>query len=62
MENYDESIEINCNPNWPHIPDHPCKILIIEGSGFPCMSNKFVVCQNLLIQIIIIIIIIIIIY
>ena len=20
-------------PNWPHIPDHPCRILIIGGSG-----------------------------
>ena len=22
------------NPNWPQIPDHPYKILIIGGSGF----------------------------
>ena len=21
------------NPNWPHVPDHPYRILIIEGSG-----------------------------
>ena len=21
------------NPNWPHIPDHPCRISIIGGSG-----------------------------
>ena len=21
------------NPNWPYIPDHPCRILIIGGSG-----------------------------
>ena len=21
------------NPNWPEIPDHPCRILIIGGSG-----------------------------
>ena len=21
------------NPNWPQIPDHPYKILIIEGYG-----------------------------
>ena len=21
------------NPNWPYIPDHPYRILIIEGSG-----------------------------
>ena len=23
MENYDQSIDINHNPNWPYIPDHP---------------------------------------
>ena len=22
------------NPNWPQIPDHPCRILIIVGPGF----------------------------
>ena len=32
-ENYDESVEINHNPNWPYIPDHPYRILIIGGSG-----------------------------
>ena len=32
MKNYDESIEINHNPNWPCIPNHPYKILIIGGS------------------------------
>ena len=21
------------NPNWPQIPDHPCRILITKGSG-----------------------------
>ena len=21
------------NPNWPQIPDHPCKILILGGPG-----------------------------
>ena len=21
------------NPKWPEMPDHPCKILIIGGSG-----------------------------
>ena len=21
------------NPNWPQIPDHPCRILIIGGYG-----------------------------
>ena len=33
MRNYDESVEINQNLNWPYIPDHPYRILIICGSG-----------------------------
>ena len=33
MKNYDESIEINHNLNWSYIPDHPCTILVISGSG-----------------------------
>ena len=32
MKNYDETVEINHNPNWPYISDHPCRILIIGGS------------------------------
>ena len=33
MKNYDQSVKINHNPNWPYIPDHPYRILIIGGSG-----------------------------
>ena len=33
MKNYDESIEINHNPNWPNISDHPHRISIIGDSG-----------------------------
>ena len=33
IKNYDESVEISCNPNWPCIPDHLYRILIIGGSG-----------------------------
>ena len=33
MKNYDESVEIDHNPNWPDIPDHLFRILIIGGSG-----------------------------
>ena len=33
MKNYDKSIEINHNPNWPYIPDHAYRILITGGSG-----------------------------
>ena len=32
MKNYDKSVEINHNPNWTYIPDHPYRILIIGGS------------------------------
>ena len=33
MKNYDQSVEINHNPNWQYIPDHPYKTLIIGDSG-----------------------------
>ena len=33
MKNYDQSVEENHNPNWPYIPDHPYRTLIIGGSG-----------------------------
>ena len=33
MKNYDQSVEINHNPNWPYILDHLYRILIIGNSG-----------------------------
>ena len=33
MKSYDQSVEIDHNLNWPFIPDHPYRILIIGGSG-----------------------------
>ena len=33
MKSYDQSVEINHNRNWPYIPKHPCRILIIDGPG-----------------------------
>ena len=36
MINFDEYTnenKVNHNPNWPYIPDHPYRILIIEGLG-----------------------------
>ena len=44
MKNYDQSVEVNHKPNWPYIPDHPYKILIIGGSG----SGKTNVFLNLI--------------
>ena len=32
MKIYDESVEINHNPNWPSLPGHPYRILIVGGS------------------------------
>ena len=36
MINFDDIVNENKtkhNNNWPYIPDHPCRILIIGGSG-----------------------------
>ena len=44
MRHFDESVEINHNPNWPDVPDHPYRILIIGGSG----SGKVNVLLNLI--------------
>ena len=30
---YDESLEINHNPNWPYILDHHYRVLIIRSLG-----------------------------
>ena len=38
MKHYDQSVEVNHNPNWPYILDHPYKILIIGCSG-SCKTN-----------------------
>ena len=32
-KNYDESVKVNQNRNWPYIPNHLYWILIIGGSG-----------------------------
>ena len=44
MKNYDHSVERNHNLNWPYIPDHFYRILIISGSG----SGKTNVLLNLI--------------
>ena len=44
MKNYDQSVEINLNPNWPYIRNHPHRILIIGGSR----SGKSNVLLNLI--------------
>ena len=47
MNNFDDIIKENKtvhNKNWPYIPDHPYRILIIGGSG----SGKTYVLLNLI--------------
>ena len=38
MKNYDQSVKINLNPNWPYVPNQPYIILIIGGSE-SCKTN-----------------------
>ena len=33
FDDYTNENKIKQNPNWPYIPDHPYRILIIGGSG-----------------------------
>ena len=44
MKNYDQSVEINHNSNWPYISDKPDRTLIIYGSG----SGKTNILLNLI--------------
>ena len=44
MKNYDESVKINHNLNWPYIPEYPYRILIIGDSE----SGKANVLLNLI--------------
>ena len=44
MINFDDvtkEITKEHNPNWPHIPDHPYRILIIRGSGSGKTNSSF---------------------
>ena len=44
IKNYDQSVEIKHNSNWPYIPDHRYRVLIINGLG----SGKTNVLLNLI--------------
>ena len=44
MINFDDVVKENkkkYNPNWPQIPDHPYRILIIGGSGSGKTNSLF---------------------
>ena len=34
FDDYTNENKTKHNPNWPYIPDHPNRILIIRGSGY----------------------------
>ena len=44
LKNHNQSVKVNDNRNWPYIPDHPSRILIMGGSG----SRKSNVLLNLI--------------
>ena len=44
FDDYTNENKIERNPKWPYIPDHPCRILIVGGSG----SGKTNVLLNLI--------------
>ena len=49
MTNYDHVTKENIkqhNPNWPHIPDYPCRILVTDSSK----SRKMIILFNLIRQ------------
>ena len=41
MKNYDQSIDMNHNPNWLYIPNHSYRIFFIGSSGW-CKTNAFI--------------------
>ena len=44
MINFDDVVKENIkehNPNWQQIPDHPYRILIMEGSGSGKTNSLF---------------------
>ena len=38
MKNYDQSVEINHNPNWPYMPNHLMKTSF--GEKIKAINNK----------------------
>ena len=41
LDNITNNNNNNHNEKWPYVPDHPCRILIIGGSGSG--KNKHIV-------------------
>ena len=47
MKNYDESVEIHHSPNWSYIPDHPYRILMIDGSRSGNTNALLILIENI---------------
>ena len=48
MINFDDVIKEKAkegNPNWPHIPDHPCRVLITRVSA---LGQELIMQSNML--------------
>ena len=43
-DDYGNEKKTEHNKNWPYIPDHPYRILIVGGSGF--WKNNFIIKFN----------------
>ena len=47
FDEYTDENKLNHNPDWPYIPDHPYRILIIGGSGSGKTNALFNLINNL---------------
>ena len=46
FDNYVNENKTKHDKNWPYIPDHPCRILIIGGSGSGKTNVLFYLIEN----------------
>ena len=46
FDNYTNENKTEHNKNWPYIPDHPHRILIIDGSGSGKINALFNLINN----------------
>ena len=46
IDDYTNESKTKYNPNWPYIPDHPHRILVIGGSGSGKTNSLFNLINN----------------
>ena len=46
FDDYTNQNKTKHNPNWPYMPDHPYRILIIGGGSFRVWKNKRIIKFN----------------